>query len=292
MKYIVGVDLGGSHIKTVLTDNKLNILKKIEFPLTSTSKKDTLKQIFESIYFVLTGISREDVKGIGIAVPGIDDKNKVILPNLPEFNNVDMLDVLEKEFELDIFMDNDGNCAALAEKSKCKEKNIVVITLGTGIGCGIIINNLLYEGRGNAGEFSHISLFTAGSKCSCGNYGCLEEYVSTRGILKIARKIGLRVSDVSELTHLAKKGNVKAKKTFELVGTYLGIGFSDIVKIIDPDKIIVGGGISNAGNFILKPAVCEMKKRTFFKTPPVVLSKMKEDAVVIGAASLFLNFDN
>lgn len=289
MKYIVGVDLGGSHIKTILTDNTRKIHKEITLKLHSKSKDEALHELYESIYFVLTGIDKSEVKGIGVGVPGINNKDKVTLPNIPEFENVDILSLLEKEFKMDIFMNNDGNCAVLAEKTKYKEENLVAITLGTGVSCGIIINGELYEGRGNAGEFSHITLFSAGSECSCGNYGCLEEYVSTRGILKIARKLGLDFESVADLTKFAKTGNKKAQKVLELAGRYLGVALSDLIKILDPERIVVGGGISKAGNLILKSTKDEIKKRTFFKPPKIVLSKMKDNAVAIGAASLLIN---
>ena len=127
-----------------------------------------------------------------------------------------------------------------------------------------------------------------GIKCSCGNYGCLEEYVSVRGIKRIAKKLKLKENNIIKIQKMAKSGNKKAKKVYEIAGTYLGIGLSNITKILDPKLIVIGGGISNSGNILLKPAIKEMKKRTFFNICPVKIVKLKDNAGAIGAASLFL----
>ena len=125
-------------------------------------------------------------------------------------------------------------------------------------------------------------------KCSCGNKGCLEEYVSVRGIKRTAKKLGIN-KDILEIQKMAKSGNKKARKVYKITGKYLGMGLSNIVKILDPDLILIGGGVSNSGNFLLKPAIKEMKKRTFFKTCPVKIVKLKDNAGAIGAACLFLS---
>lgn len=293
MKYIVGLDLGGNHVSCILMNKKGNIHKKINFKIKSKNKKEILNKIVESIVFVTSGI-KEDILGIGIGVPGIIDRKKgtVSLVNLPELKDIKLKKIIEERFKLKVLIENDGNCAALAELIFGKGKgvnNLVCITLGTGFGTGIIINRKLYVGRGNAAEISHTVIESQGLKCSCGNNGCLEEYISTRGIQRIAKELGIHENDLAEIEKLANQGNIKAKKVFEISGVYLGIGLSNIVKTLDPDIIVISGGISNAGNLIMGPAIREMKKRTFFNTPPVVISNLKDNIVNIGAASQFLN---
>ncbi len=187
-------------------------------------------------------------------------------------------------------LENDANCMALGESTFGYGKNIknlVCVTLGTGVGAGIVINNKIYTGRSNAGELGHITIDINGYKCKCGRRGCLEEYVSARGIKRTAKKLGIN-KNILEIYEMAKLGSIKAKKVYETTGTYLGIGLSTLVKLLDPDLIVIGGGISNAGDLILKPAVKEMKKRTFFRTPSVKIAKLKDNAGAIGAACLFL----
>jgi len=293
VKY-VGIDIGGSKINIVVINEKGRIFRKIK-ERTKNKKQEVIKQIIEGIKKIC-GRDLKRIGGIGIGIPGILNakRNKIIkLPNLPGFEGLPLKEIIEKETKKKVILENDANCVAIAElffgygKSP-KIKNLVCLTLGTGVGGGIVINKKIYIGKGNAAEFGHITLDIKGIKGSCGNYGCLEEYISSRGIKRIARNLGLE-KNIIDIYHMAKAGNKKAKKVYEEAGKYLGIGLSNIVKILDPDLIVIAGGISNAGNLILKPAIKEMKKRSFFKTPEVKIAKVGEDAGAIGAASLFLN---
>lgn len=254
--YIIGIDLGATKINTILMNRKGKILKKIKVK-TLKNREKGIEQILENIEGV-----RQDKKiiGIGIGIPGIlnEKRNKILkLPNLPEWENIDLKRIIEKETKNKVKIENDANCMALGESMFGQGKNVknlVCLTIGTGIGGGIIINNKIYSGKGNAGEFGHITIDIDGYKCGCGSRGCLEKYV------------------------LKRKINTK----------YLGIGLSNIVKIIDPELIVIGGGFSNLGGAILKPAIKEMEKRTFLKTCPVKIVKLGDNAGAIGAACLFL----
>tara|TARA_Y100000034_G_scaffold109178_1_gene140172 strand:- start:3860 stop:4732 length:873 start_codon:yes stop_codon:yes gene_type:complete len=289
MSYIVGIDFGGTKINTILMNEKGKILKKIKVK-TGNKRKQTIKKIIKNIDKISL---RKQVKGIGIGVPGIlDEKRERILnlPNITGWKNINLKKIIENKTGKKVLMENDANCTALAEflfGHGKKVKNLACLTIGTGLGGGIIINKKIYIGKGNAAEFGHITIEPQGIKCNCGNYGCLEEYISGRGIERIAKKLDLN-KNVYEIYKLAKKGDKKALKVYEIVGKYLGIGISNIIMVLDPDLIVMGGGISNSGNILLNPTIKEVKKRVFFKPCPIKLIKLEGDAGAIGAASLFL----
>jgi len=293
MKYTIGIDLGGTKINALLIDNKSRVIRKIKQPTgLKKNKKTIIKKILEIITFLSSGISKKSIKGIGIGVPGILNKEKtkiLTLPNLPGWENTKLKRILEKKTKLKVLMENDTNCTALAEFYLKHEKinNLICITLGTGVGGGIIINKKIYNGNGKSAEFGHTTIEPKGIKCSCGNHGCLEEYVSARGIIRIAKKLGLKEKNTIKLQELAEKGNKKAQKTFKIAGQYLGIGLSNIIKAFDPDIIVIGGGISNTGDLLLNPAKQEAKKRLCFKPCKIKTTKLKEDAGAIGATHLF-----
>lgn len=297
MKYIIGIDIGGTKINAILVDKNAKINRKIKFQTNARKGRDyVIKKILEAIEFVSFGIDKKNILGVGIGVPGVLDKKRetiLNLPNLPNWKNIKLKDLIRKKTGFRILMENDGNCMALAESkfgAGRNIKNLVCLTLGTGIGGGIIINNRIYHGKGNAGEFGHMTINFANSafKCHCGNKGCLETYVSVRGIQKIAENWGLREKEVIKIQQMARNKNKTAKKVYETSGKYLGIGLSNIVKMLDPELIVIGGGISKSGKLILKPAINEMKRRTFFNVSNVKLVKLGDNSGAIGAASLFL----
>jgi len=271
MKVGVGVDVGGTKISIGLVDQSGKVRKKILFR-TANKKSKILKQIEEGISLVLEGVNKKEVFGIGVGLPGILDKKKgsiLKLPNIKGFENFLIDDFLKKRFKLKIKIENDSVCAALAEYMfGNRAENMVLLTLGTGIGGGILLKGKIYDGKGRAPEPGHITIEKNGLKCKCGSLGCLEEYFSTRGILREARKKGFKES-IFELQELAEKGNKKAKRIYEEAGKNFGIALSTIIKILDPDLIVLSGGLSKAYKLFLPSALKEMKKRTFFKLIPL-----------------------
>jgi len=168
--------------------------------------------------------------------------------------------------------------------------NFVCLVIGTGIGGGIIINKRIYRGKGNASEFGHITIDSNGRECVCGNKGCLEEYISKKGILRNAKEIKLK-GDIFEIKRKIQERNKKALKMIKKSGKYLGIGLSDIIKILDPEMILIGGGISNFGEKLLNPAREEAKKRTLFNICPIKRIKLGKFSGAIGAGSLVFRKD-
>ncbi len=284
-KYTIGVDLGGTNIRAGLVLNN-KIIKKTEVKTEPNKGKNiVIKNLIKAIRNVMT----KDVAGIGIGSPGpLNYKKGIIInsPNLP-FRNTNIKRILKREFNVPVFVDNDANCFTLGEALYGSGKNCDVIlglTLGTGVGGGIVVNKKIFHGRLNAGELGHMTIKFDGRKARSCNNGDIEEYLSTRGIMKTIN--GLNVKTPLEVYNLALKGNKKAIKVFEKMGFHLGIAVTNFVNIFDPDIIIVGGKISNAWKFFSKSMKDTVKKRCVVnKNPKIVRSKLKH-AAILGSASL------
>lgn len=294
-KYAVGIDFGGTKIAIGLVNLKGKVIKKIK--ISSKGKRSSvIEEMFNSIESVLIGIDKKDVLGIGIGAPGpLDYKKGVLLNlvNLPEWRNVTIKEIVQSRFGLNVRLDNDANCAALGEAifgAGKNERNLVCLTLGTGLGGGIIFDKKIYHGIGNAGEIGHMSIVKNGLRCNCGSRGCLEEYVSIRGVKREGKKALGKILDPLDLTKLAEGGNKKAVEAYAKVGRCLGAGLANVVNILNPDIIVICGGVAGAGNFILKPAIEEMKKRALSQPCKIVRSKLGEDTGLIGAACLAMGY--
>lgn len=290
----IGIDIGGTNIKGVLMDNNKKIINKFRVSTKSrTNKKILLDQIFECI----TSLKSKSIKRIGIGVAGpIDFKKQKILnpPNIPALKNLYLTKEVKKKIKINTIIDNDVNCLVLGENilGAGKNKNLVLgLTLGTGVGGGIVFNKRIFHGaNGLAGEFGHMMIIPDGRKCSCGSKGCLEPYINDKGIKMTAREIfNKKMNSMREFDDLAEAGDKRAIKLYKTTGQYLGIGLANLVNILNPDIIVVGGGIMRAGEFILKPAQEEMKKHILSplaKNTKVVKVKLGNYSGAIGAGLL------
>ena len=290
--FVIGIDIGASNIKFVLMD-KTRILKKHKIA-TPKTKKELIEALKSNIRGISASIGISKIAGIGIGVLGpIDRKSCKIInpPNLKILENCEICKILRKDFKTRIKIENDANCFAFAEAKMGagKRANIVLgITLGSGVGGGLIIENKIYHGAfGSAGEIGHMAINFDGLKCGCGSVGCFEAYASQKYI-SARTKIS-----ASELDKLAKKGNKAAKEIWEDFGKNLGIGIANLVNILDPEIVVVGGGFSQAGEFILKPARDEAKKRILSplsrKNVKIKKSKLGDFAGAIGACLMLDN---
>lgn len=293
----IGIDIGGTSIKGVLLSNK-KIIAKIKIPTKSkTNKKILVGQIFECIKKLIAGKRRVKVIGIGAAGP-VDFKNQKVLnpPNVTALENLYLGRIIEKKFKIKTKIENDANCCGLAEVllGAGKDKKVVTgLTLGTGVGGFVIINKKIFRGKSlRATEFGHkIKINKNGRKCNCGSKGCLEAYINEKGIRKTAKKIFGREIGTIKLYEMAKKRDKKAIEVWKITGRYLGLGLANIVDTLNPDIIIIGGGIAGAGKFLLNPAKKEMRKNILSpeaKNTLVVRAKLGEFAGAIGAG--LLNF--
>ena len=310
--YYLGVDMGGTLIKIAIVDDKANV---IEEAVVNTDINANPKSVIENITEVFKKFKHYNkVKTIGIGIAGdIDFKQGIVRmsPNLPKWNKVQLKKDIEKITGKIVYVDNDANTAAIGAywlDIKAKADNMICVTLGTGVGGGIIINKKLFRGNnGTAGEIGHITVEPDGRKCNCGNYGCAETYIGVRHIVKETIDLlktnkskyilKLANNDIEQITpkllsQAAEKGDLVAKKVWNNAGEKLGILLSDIIDFFNPDYIVLCGGISNAGDLIIKPAKEQIKKRAFktaAKACKIVVSKYTSKLGVVGAAMLVKN---
>ena len=284
--YSIGIDIGGSKISLVLLKD-LKILKKQKISTPSNNLIQVLEENIKKLDC--------DTAGIGIGIPGaIDPKRKLILhtPNILELSNCKL------KLKRKCVIENDANCFTLGEAvlgAGKGEKIILGITIGSGIGGGIVYkkNNAykIHKGIfGSAGEIGHMIIERKGVKCSCGNHGCLEEYASKKFIKRKTSLTG------KELKISARKGDKKAEKIIQEMGVNLGIGLGNAINLLGPSAVIVGGGLSNFGEMILSPARHEAKKNILspFSQKYVKIKKAKlgDWGGAIGAALLIShNYD-
>ena len=310
--FYIGVDMGGTLIKIAVVDDKANI---IEDAVVKTDVTASPKEIIKNITDVFKKFKfYNKVKTIGIGIAGdIDFKNGIVRfsPNLPKWNKVPLKKEIEKLTKKTVFVDNDANTAAIGAywlDVKAKADNMVCVTLGTGVGGGIIINKKLFRGNsGTAGEIGHITIVPDGNKCNCGNTGCAETYIGVRHVVRDAVNLlkekkskyimKLANNDIKQITpkllsEAAQKGDIVAKQVWVNAGQKLGILLSDIINFINPDYIVLCGGISNAGKLIIEPAKQQIKIRAFktaSKLCKIVISKYTSKLGVVGAAMLVKN---
>lgn len=259
---VIGLDIGGTRIKAGVVSNN-HILKKVVVK-TGKTKKEVINNILNSV----DALFDKSIKAIGIGCPGPADYNKGVIKNknkLP-LNGVNIKSIISKRFRKKTVMENDANCFVLGESIRLKKKNIIGLTLGTGIGGGIVIDNKLYIGKGNAGELGHCTIKFDGLKDKFGK-GNLEAYLSAKAIKKRYNKKPIELS----------------KKEWNDYGKLLGIGIVNFAHTFDPDIIVLGGGISKAFNSFKSSMNKEIKKRGMNKFKVI---KGYEDSGILGAAAI------
>ncbi len=282
--YKIALVVGGTSTACALfRGNK--IVRKIERKThIEKGKEFIIKLIIEMIEEVK---GNKKISGIGIGSPGTIDREKGIVfdsSNIP-WKNVPLKRIIQKRFKVRVFLENDATCAALGVLKIEKTKNFVLLTMGTGVGGAIVIDRKLYTGMGNAGEVGHSTIKMDGMKCkTCGNRGCLQQYVSRRAFDTLSKKYFGKIISSLELSKMARKGNKKAKRIYEEVGKYLGIGLANITNTLNPEIIFLTGKIIKSSSLFLKITEKEMKKRIIMEPPK--LKTVKEDVELYGAASL------
>lgn len=299
---IIGMDVGGTNIKAGLVRND-RIIKRIHLPTIADGGLETsLRQIRYAISKLLSSQYKE-ILAIGIGIAGIiDSKNGIVRysPNLKEWKDIELVRVLKKEFKIPIKILNDVNAILLGEWKYGAGKNyrnIFLFTLGTGVGgAAVCEGKLLFGANGFAGEFGHTTIKCDGMRCVCGNFGCLEKYVGTRAIfeltLKKMAKGKSKLKKYSELTPKiiadeAKNGDPIAREIFAEIGEHIGTGLSNIINLLDPEVIIISGGISRAGRILFEPIKMAIQKRILgasYRKFRIVPSRLRDDAGILGSA--------
>lgn len=312
MKYLIGVDLGGTNLKVALLDLKGEIKKKISIP-TGLGKQAVLQQMVESIEKVAekAKVQKSAILGLGIGTPGLVDSLQGIVrgfTNIRGWRNVSLREYMERNTGFPVCIDNDVNLMALGELmcgAGQGAKNLVCLTLGTGVGGGIIIEGKLYRGSTlSAGEVGHIPVNADGPRCGCGSYGCLERYVGNAHIVERAVKAiqGGRRSLIKKLVkgkltaitpriifHAAHQGDGLAEEIWEETGRYIGIALSGVINLLNPEMIVIGGGVAQVGKLLFAPIRRTVKERAM-SIPAgkvkIVPAKLGEDAGLVGAGML------
>ena len=310
----IGVDVGGTNVKIALVSDEGKIIYSNSIPTraemgyeyTVNSMKEAIRELFKE-----TKLGAKDIEGIGFGFPGQIDCQKGIVrlaPNIPGWVNVPIAEIMEKEFGIPTRVDNDVRTAALGELNYgagvgCQ--NLVCITVGTGIGSGLVINGKLVRGASNAaGELGHIKLnMQGGPLCGCGDRGCLEAYASGPSIVAMAEEYikGGKSTRYRELANpeitpyivsvAAQEGDPVAKQIFKIMGEYIGMGLTSVVNLLNPEKIIIGGGVAAAGDILfdsIKETIAKRAMTIQKEAVEIVPAQLGTNAGVIGA-SLLIN---
>jgi glucokinase len=296
-KFIIGIDLGGTNLKIALLDSKFRIKHKESLNTRKFSDKaELIAAIASAVSRIINNftLNNKDILGVGLGLPGPVDHDKGIVhffPNIPGWKEVRLRDLLEKRLGLRVSIDNDAKLMALAEYRQGKAsrfKNVLCITLGTGVGGSIIIDGKLYRGTNNAaGEIGHLPINESGPDCNCGGIACLEAYIGNNRIKEAGRRLFRKEISPEELSSLAKSGNPKAFKIWDDVGARLGLALAGMVNILNLDAIIIGGGIANAGQFLFDKVNKTIRERAMTvqaKQVKVFKAELGNDAGMIGAA--------
>lgn len=309
LKYTIGVDLGGTNVRVGIVSSKGKILYSLKSPIPrKRNRKTLLHHIAELVEGNLDWAKQKKLKiqGIGLGSPGVLSIKKGIVrqsPNLPEWVNVSIAQYFKKRFKLPFVLENDANAAALSEAwigAGKKANSVICVTLGTGVGGGIVLNHKIWHGYNDGGgEIGHIVIRDQGEKCRCGNWGCLEVYASATGIVRYAKKLlkttetksFLRDQPISSqaIFAAARKKDRLALKVTQHAAEMLGAGLASLVHIFNPEIIVVGGGVSLNKN-LFPPLRAAVKKRCFTQLTQhlkIVPAQLGDNAGLIGAARAY-----
>ena len=314
MKYYVGIDLGGTNIKAGVVDEQGSLICKSSIK-TRTERAQTdiirdmgllAKQVAQD-----AGVPAGDILAIGIGAPGTPNNvagTLIYANNLP-FDDAPMRQVIHTVYDLPVFIDNDANVAALAESvagAARGTRHSVTITLGTGVGGGVVVNDQIYSGFNNAGcEIGHMVLKAGGEACTCGRRGCFESYASATGLIRETERAA-RENPKSLLNRLIAENDGKADGRTAFIGMrqgdaaatavvddyieLLAEGLANVINCFMPEVIAIGGGVCNEGDALLVPVREKAIERSYLgrgvPQPRIVLAEMGNDAGIIGAAMM------
>jgi glucokinase len=278
----IGLDVGGTKILGVAMDKGV-VLKKKKIAVGEPSQDVFAKAMSGLVTLLLDGKPTKSVT-MGVGLPGYSE-NGILLKaaNLQFMEGFDFKKFFKKRGFKKVSIDGDAACFALGESLRLGKKNLVGITLGTGIGCGIVLHGKIYHGLGNAGELAHTIIHPNGWKCPCGNRGCIEEYFSTRALMRETKKVFGKAVDAYDLNLLCKKGDKLADLVCRRLGLYLGLCLGNVANLINPEAISISGGLAQ-NKLLVKYGIEEMRKVIYFREPKIVFGKYESAAV--GAANL------
>ncbi len=310
--YYIGIDLGGTNISAGIVDENGNIFVKSSTPtMNGRAADDIIDDMAELCKKLMAElrIDTADVESIGIGMPGTMDKEKgiSIYANNLNFNNINIVEEMEKRIDLPCYIENDANCAAIGE-NVCGvaygNRNIIYITIGTGVGAGIIINGRVFDGSfGGGGEAGHMVIVANGEECTCGRKGCWEAYASASALRREGRiaaakypnsKIydlvdgNIKLIDAKTVFDAADMGDEVALEIIDRYIEYVAIGLVNLVNIFQPEAIVIGGGVCAQGDKFIKPLTAILNEKVYggeLKTK-ICIATLGNDAGIVGAAML------
>ncbi|MCR5600088.1 MAG: ROK family glucokinase [Ruminococcus sp.] len=313
MKYYVGIDLGGTNIVAGVVDENYNIVSKAS---TKTNCPRPEKEIADDMARMAieavksAKLTMDQIEWIGVGTPGIANSETGIIEysNNLGFKDTPMVKYIQETINKPVFIENDANAAAYGEfvaGAATGAKNAVCITLGTGVGGGIIIDGKIYSGSNFAGaEIGHTVIEVDGAQCSCGRKGCFEAYSSATGLIRMTKEAIAEHPDSIMAKSAEEKGKVTARTSFDCMRAgdkyakavvdkyikYLAAGITNTINIFQPDILCIGGGVCNEGDPLLLPMKELVAKEVYTRNSPknteIVIAKLGNDAGIIGAAFL------
>jgi glucokinase len=310
-KITLGIDMGGTGIKLGLVSPDGKLFRTIRMPTpVNASPEQVVTDVAELARTLLKTAGSDRLKGVGIGCAGDIDPVQGLIRMSPNLNwtQVPLKALLSKRLKLPILVDNDANVAAWAAYSveaKRQVENLLCVTIGTGIGGGLVIGGKLYHGAtGSAGEIGHMTLFPNGIACNCGNKGCTERYIGAKAMIRSARR-AIRSGERSQIIRLvdkdltklspfiiqkaARQGDRLAIRLWQEAGELLGITLASTVNLLNPEWIVLAGGLSRAGHLLLDPLRRTIQRRSFptpAKAVKLVISKLDQDLGMVGAGLL------
>lgn len=303
-KFTIGIDVGGTNVKLGLVSQRGVIISRSHLDTRAfiSNKTRLIEALAGSIQKLihLNRLSPKQIKGIGLGLPGLIDFKKgivIFLPNIPGWKNIPLRKIIEQKLKIPTFLDNDVKLITLAEwmfGAGRGYKNLICITLGTGVGGGLVFDNKLYRGEGfTAGEIGHMPLNENGPMCNCGSRGCFEAYVGNQRLLAKARTIfhdhNITLPDVHKM---ARNKEPRAVQFWNDVGVHIGHGLVGVVNLLNPPLIIIGGGVSNNFNLFIKPVrkiVHQYAMKVQREMVKIVKARLGDDAGILGANVLVQN---
>ena len=309
--YYIGVDLGGTNIAVGLVNEKAEIINKESIKsMLPRPAEELLKDMAQLIIKVCedSGISVNDIESIGIGTPGSCDcaNGVLVYANNLGYENVSFKDEIHKYIDRPVYIENDANVAALAEyiKKGREMECFVAVTLGTGVGGGIIMNGKIFSAFNGAGaELGHTVIVCDGEQCTCGRKGCFEAYASATALIRqtkaemekspdsIMHELGRERVSGRTAFDAAKKGDAAGQRVVDNYIRYVAEGITNIVNIFQPEELVIGGGICNEGDYLLLPIIDYVMKNQYvkkLKTTKISIAELGNDAGIIGAAMLGL----
>ncbi|WP_054968538.1 ROK family protein [Alicyclobacillus ferrooxydans] len=302
--YVIGIDVQIAHMTTAVFSLKGEVVWLTRHPLYRAGELSTVESLVDKLEGQIRRAmgqvprSPHGVLGVGIALPGMVNARTgyvYYLPNLEIFDWA-MKDDLGARIKLPIFIDNDANCGALAEHIVSQTANLAFVNAGIGVGVGIIASGQLYHGQdGLAGEYGHTTISAMGLRCSCGSYGCWEEYASERGLLRIlqdrGKELNTKIPDpefIERCIGKANAGDESYLEGFAELGKNLGFGMANICNSINPARIMLGGSVAHAYPFIIESISQVLGQRAVAKNKSIKVEQADPESVVRGASRLVL----